>query len=275
MSVFTFERPQLCLITDPTVPNLPEIVEVAVASGVTMLQVRGHQLSAADLHALTMQLRPSCQQHGVAFIVNDRLDVGLAVEADGFQLGKRSLPLRVARQVVGTRYLLGASVHSLREAQAAITEGADFLLAGTIFASSSHPGEPTSGPNLLREIKQMYPTCFLLAIGGITAANAKQVMQAGADGVAVISAILRARDVQRAVTEFHTMLKKTITILANGQPRVSKAGSTVADLLQELNIKPTYVVVQLDGEIVQRTDFAQVALQEGSKVEIITLAGGG
>jgi thiamine biosynthesis protein ThiS len=275
MSVFTLERPQLCLITDPTIPNLPEIVEVAAASGVTMLQMRGHQLSAADLYALAMQLRPSCQKYGVAFIVNDRLDVGLAVEADGFQLGKRSLPLRAARQVVGTRYLLGASVHSLQEAQAAITEGADFLLAGTIFASSSHPGEPTSGLDLLREIKQIYPTCFLLAIGGITAANAKQVMQAGADGVAVISAILRARDVQRAVKEFHSMLNETITILANGQTRVSKAGSTVADLLQELNIKPTYVVVQLDGEIVPRTNFAQAALREGSKVEIVTLAGGG
>jgi thiamine biosynthesis protein ThiS len=275
MSVLTLERPQLCLITDPTVSNLPEIVEEAVASGVTMLQVRGHQLSADDLYALATHLHPYCQQYGAAFIVNDRLDVGLAVEADGFQLGKRSLPLRTARQVVGTRYLLGASVHSLQEAQTAITEGADFLLAGTIFASSSHPNEPTSGPDLLREIKQMYPTCFLLAIGGITAANAKQVMQAGADGVAVISAILRARDVQRAVKEFYSMLKETITILANGQHRVSKAGSTVADLLQELNIKPTYVVVQLDGEIVPRTDFAQVALREGSKVEIITLAGGG
>jgi thiamine-phosphate pyrophosphorylase len=206
MSTFTLSRPQLCLITDPTIPNLLEIVETALATGVTMLQLRGHQLSAADLYALALQLRPYCQQHGVAFIVNDRLDVGLAVNADGFQLGKHSLPLDIARQMVGTRSLLGASVHSLQEAQAAISNGADFLLAGTIFASPSHPGEPTSGLGLLHAIKQAVPACFVLAVGGITPTTAKQAMEAGADGVAVISAILGARDVQKAVTD----LSKTL-----------------------------------------------------------------
>jgi thiamine-phosphate pyrophosphorylase len=171
-----------------------------------MLQLRGHQLSASNLYALSLQLRPRCQQHGAAFIVNDRLDVGLAVEADGFQLGKGSLPLHVARQVVGTRYLLGASVHSLEEAQAALADGADFLLAGTIFASPSHPGEPTNGLNLLRAIKQRHPTCFVLAIGGITATTARQAMEAGADGVAAISAIFGADDVQKAVTDLYSML---------------------------------------------------------------------
>jgi thiamine-phosphate diphosphorylase len=203
VSAFELRHPQLCLVTDPTVPNLPEIVEVALAAGVTMLQLRGHQLSAAELCALALQLRPCCQEYRAAFIVNDRLDVGLAVNADGFQLGKHSLPLSVARQVVGTHHLLGASVHSLEEAQVAVNEGANFLLAGTMFASSSHPGEPTSGPSLLREIKQIYPACFVLAIGGITAANAKQVMEAGADGVAVISAIINAKNIQKSVQELN------------------------------------------------------------------------
>ncbi len=208
MSRFELKRPQLCLITDPTILNLPEIVEKALAAGVTMLQLRGHQLSAAELYSLAMQLRPLCQQYGASFIVNDRLDVGLAVEADGFQLGKRSLPLRIARQVVGTRYLLGASVHSLEDAQAAVADGADFLLAGTIFASSSHlgAGEPTSGPGLLRAIKQAFPSCFVLAVGGITAATARQAMGAGADGVGVISAILKAKDVQKAVEELRAII---------------------------------------------------------------------
>jgi len=203
VSTFELRRPQLCLITDPMVPNLPEIVEVALAAGVTMLQLRGGQLSAAELYALALQLRPHCQEYGAAFIVNDRLDVGLAVNADGFQLGKHSLPLPVARQVVGMRYLLGVSVHSLEEAQAAVTDGADFLLAGTIFASPSHPGEPTSGLDLLREIKQIYPSYFVLAIGGITAVTAKQAIEAGADGVAVISAIFGAKDVKKIVQEIN------------------------------------------------------------------------
>jgi thiamine-phosphate diphosphorylase len=206
VSTFELRRPQLCLITDPAVPNLPEIVETALAAGVTMLQLRGHQLSTSDFYTQSLQLRPYCKQHGAAFIVNARLDVGLAVKADGFQLGKHSVPLHVARQVVGTGYLLGASVHSLEEAQAALADGADFLLAGTIFASPSHPGEPTSGLSLLRAIKQRLPSCFVLAIGGITAATAKQAMEAGADGVAVVSAILGAKDVQKAVTRLWSML---------------------------------------------------------------------
>jgi thiamine-phosphate pyrophosphorylase len=171
-----------------------------------MLQLRGHQLSAAELYALALQLRPLCQQHRATFVINDRLDVGLAVEADGFQLGKRSLPLHVARRVVGRRYLLGASVHSLEQAQAAIDNGADFLLAGTIFASPSHPGEPTSGPGLLRAIKQTCPSCFLLAVGGVTTETAKLAMEAGADGVAVISAILKVKDVEKAVEELRAIL---------------------------------------------------------------------
>lgn len=206
MSALELGRPQLCLITDPTISNLPEIVEVALAAGVTMLHLRGYQFSAAELYALARQLRPRCHQHGASFIVNDRLDVGLAVKADGFQLGKRSLPLPVARQVTGMGYLLGASVHTLEEAQVAIDGGADFLLAGTIFASPSHPGEPTSGLGLLRAIKQTYPSCFVLAIGGITTQTAKLAMEAGADGVAVISAILGAKDVTKVVKDIRTAI---------------------------------------------------------------------
>lgn len=171
-----------------------------------MLQLRGHQLPAADLYALALALRPLCQRYAAAFIVNDRVDVGLAVAAEGFQLGRRSLPLPVVRQLAGEDYLLGASVHSREEAQAEAANGADFLLAGTIFASRSHPGQPTRGPSLLRDIKQALPTYPLLAVGGITRENAGQAMEAGADGVAIISAILGAADVGRAVQEVRTAI---------------------------------------------------------------------
>ncbi len=204
--MFELRRPQLCLVTDPAIPHLLACVETALAAGVTMLQLRGHQLSTTQLYALALQLRPRCLQHGAAFIVNDRLDVGLAVNADGFQLGKQSLPLPVARQVVGIHYQLGASVHSLEQARVAVGDGADFLLAGTIFASPSHPGEPTCGLGLLRAIKRAFPACFVLAIGGITAATARQAIEAGADGVAVISAILGAQDVAKVVKELYSVI---------------------------------------------------------------------
>ena len=164
-----------------------------------MLQLRGHTLATAELYKLALALRPLCQHYGATFIVNDRIDVGLATGADGFQLGARSLPLAVARQLVGEDYLLGASVHSCAEALVARADGADFLLAGTIFASHTHPGEQPSGTDLLHVIKQALPACPVLAIGGITEANARQAMEAGADGIAVISGILGADNVQKVV----------------------------------------------------------------------------
>ncbi|MBV9022164.1 MAG: thiamine phosphate synthase [Ktedonobacteraceae bacterium] len=208
MSKLTLNYPLLCLITDPGVPDLLTKAEAAMFAGVNMLQLRGHHLCAAELYKLALALRPLCHRYQALFIVNDRIDVGLAAAADGFQLGTRSLPLAVARQLLGKEYLLGASIHSREEALAAATSGADFLLAGTIFASSTHPGEPPSGTALLHDIKQMLPTYPLLAIGGITSANAWQTMQAGADGIAVISAILNATNVEQAVSELCSAINR-------------------------------------------------------------------
>lgn len=206
MSKLRLTFPLLCLITDPEVPDLVTRVEAALSAGVNMLQLRGHALPAAELHRLALAVRPLCHRYGAIFIVNDRIDVGLAVGADGFQLGARSLPLETARRLIGEDYLLGVSVHSCEEALAAGAGGADFLLAGTIFASHTHPKEPPSGTDLLSAIKQTLPTCPLLAIGGITHTNTRQVMQAGADGIAVISAILGAADTEQAVNELRTAI---------------------------------------------------------------------
>ncbi len=197
MSKVRLTPPLLALITDVTVPDLAIRVEAALAVGVNMVQLRGHHLPARELYTLALSIQPLCRRYQAMFIVNDRLDVGLAVGADGFQLGSRSLPLQVARQLVGENALLGASVHGCDEAQRAIENGADFLLIGTIYPSSNHPNEPGSGPQLLRDIRQALPTSPIIAIGGITAANAGQVMEAGADGVAALSAIMTSPDVEQ------------------------------------------------------------------------------
>lgn len=206
MSKFRLKRPLLCLVTDPSVPHLAESVEMALSAGVNMVQLRGHLLSALELYRLAEILWPMCQRYNAAFIVNDRLDVGLATGADGFQLGMHSLPLTIVRSLVGNNHLLGASVHSIKDAQMAVASEADFLLAGTIFASRSHPDGPTSGPGLLSAIKQSFPDFPLIAIGGITAENAEQVMKVGADGIAVISAILHAKHVIQAVSTLRKII---------------------------------------------------------------------
>ena len=203
MSKLILTYPLLCLITDPEVPDLVTRIEVALSAGVNMVQLRGHTLPAAELYRLALIIRPLCQHYGAIFIVNDRIDVGLATGADGFQLGTHSLPLAAARQLIGEDYLLGVSVHTCEEALTARAGGADFLLAGTIFASQTHPDESPNGPDLLYAIKQTLPTCPLLAIGGITETNARQAMQAGANGIAVISAILGSANVKQAVNELY------------------------------------------------------------------------
>ncbi len=206
MGKLTLPHPTLGLITDPTVPDLVTKVEAALSAGVNMVQLRGHQLQAVELYRLALALHPLCQRSQAAFIVNDRIDVGLAAGADGFQLGTRSLPLATARQLIGEDYLLGASVHSCEQALAAAAGGADFLLVGTIFSSSTHPGEPPRGTGLLYEIKQLLPTYPLLAVGGITSTNAGQAMRAGADGIAVIAALLSAANVEQAVSELRAAI---------------------------------------------------------------------
>lgn len=222
MSKPQLNAPQVCLVTDVHIPNLVERIEAALAAGITMLQLRDHQMTATELYALARKLRPLCQQYAALFIVNDRIDVGLAMHADGFQLSSRSLPLAIARQIVGPEYLLGASVHSLEEAYIAIANGADFLLAGTIFASHSHPDESTHGLELVGAIKCEFPTYPLLAIGGITPDNARQVMNVGADGIAAISAILGVVDIEQSVRE----LRQAIGLEKTGLSHARSSGIT-------------------------------------------------
>jgi thiamine-phosphate pyrophosphorylase len=208
MSKPTLAYPVFCLITDPDVPDLITRVEEALSAGINMVQLRGHALPAAELYRLALVLSTLCHRYQATFIINDRIDVGLVTGADGFQLGVRSLPLTVARQLVGEEYLLGAAVHSCQEALTARGSGVDFLLAGTIFASQTHPGETPCGTDLLHAIKQRLPACPLLAVGGITRTNAREAMQAGADGIAVITALLRATNVKQAGNELYLAIQE-------------------------------------------------------------------
>jgi thiamine-phosphate diphosphorylase len=193
--------PQLCLVTDPTVPDLLTRVKQALEAGITMLQLRFHSQPASHVYEMAQALGPLCRQHGTLFIVNDRIDVALATGADGVQLGGSSLPPAVARMLIGPQRLLGVSVHSLEQARIASEQGADFLIAGTIFASRSHPNRPAVGTELLRQIKQHAPSLPILGIGGINVTNAGQVMEAGADGIAAISTILLAKDITYSIQE--------------------------------------------------------------------------
>ena len=201
-------QPVLCLVTDPRVDRakLPAIVERAVAGGVNLVQLRLPGLPAGQVLAVGEALIGRLGRRA-GLIVNDRVDVALAIGAAGVQLGEESLPVPVARRLLGEGFLIGRSVHTRSGAQAAEHAGADYLILGTIFATRSHPSVAGAGPALVREVTAAVQTP-VLAIGGITAQNARSVLEAGAAGVAVISAILDAPDPEWAAAELRAALEQ-------------------------------------------------------------------
>ena len=165
-----------------------------------MVQLREKDLPGGALLSLAVDVKRALKGRAL-LMINERADVALAAEADGVHLGEDALPLEAARRVVGPHSLIGRSVHSTEGAAFAAFaggEGANFLIVGSIYATRSHPGAPPAGPGLIKAIlqkqedQQQPPP--LIGIGGITAANLGEVMQAGASGVAVISSILASED---------------------------------------------------------------------------------
>jgi thiamine-phosphate pyrophosphorylase len=170
------------------------LVEAALRGGARAFQLREKDLSPRELYPLAIELRQLTQRYGARLLINDRVDVALAVDADGVHLTTTSLPASIARQLLGPGRLIGVSTHTLTEAQAAAEAGADFLVFGPIFYTPSKApyGEPV-GLDALRTVRAAV-TLPILAIGGVKKANLDQVLAAGADGIAVISAIISADD---------------------------------------------------------------------------------
>ena len=165
---------------------------LALDGGVTLLQLREKDLTARRLLPLAHRLRDITRWRALLFI-NDRVDVALACGADGVQLGEEAMPVRAARQVSADRLLVGRSVHGVEGAMAAEAEGADLLLVGMVFSTRSHPGIVPAGVDLLTSVRNSVRIPFL-AIGGVKAGNVASVVEAGASGAAVISAIAGSDD---------------------------------------------------------------------------------
>lgn len=196
---------RLYLVTDRRQTRgrpLTDVVEECVEAGAGAVQLREKDLSAAELLALARPLRELTRRVGARLFINDRADVALAVGADGIQRGHTSLPIRPLRNIVGDRFLIGASVHSLEEARAAEQDGANFLVFGPVYETpSKRPYGPPQGVEALKRVvgSARIP---VFAIGGITRERVAEVRRAGAHGVAVISAILAAERPAEATKAF-------------------------------------------------------------------------
>ena len=161
-----------------------------------MVQLREKDCPAAEMLSLARELR-SVTEGRALLIVNDRVDIALLSGADGVQLGENGLDAASARRLVGSEMLIGRSVHSVEGAVKAESSGADFLVLGTIFETASHPGADAGGLNLVRDVTDRVGIP-VIGIGGISESNVAGLVESGAAGAAVISAISMASDPKAA-----------------------------------------------------------------------------
>ena len=187
------------------------VVEAAIAGGVDVVQLREKDRSARERYHLGRKLRELTREAGVTFVVNDRADIAQAVEADGVHLGDDDLPVPAARELLGEDAVVGRSVSFVDDAVAAERAGADYLGVGAVYATGSKDDidddEHRIGPERVGDIAAAVDIP-VVGIGGITADNAGPVAAAGADGVAVITAITRADDPETATRELAAVVER-------------------------------------------------------------------
>jgi thiamine-phosphate pyrophosphorylase len=183
---------------------LEEVVAAAACGGAGAIQLREKDLSARDLYTLGARLQAALSPYGVPLLINDRLDVALALEAAGVHLAGHSLPTAAARRVLGPDRLLGVSTHSVEEARHAAEDGADFVVFGPVFTTPSKIayGPPQGLQHLTTVVRAVHIP--VIAIGGIDHTNLSQVVQAGAYGVAMIRAVLAAPEPYQATQQLHS-----------------------------------------------------------------------
>jgi thiamine-phosphate pyrophosphorylase len=187
----------LYLVTDREITgqrDFLDTVERAILGGVTVVQLREKDVSSLEFLELAKALKSVTQKHSVPLIINDRLDIALCVDAEGLHVGQGDIPLSYARKILGADKIIGVSTATLQEAIDAQKSGADYIGVGAMFPTSTKSDTRKVTLEQLKEIKESV-SIPVVAIGGINASNAAMVYDTGADGIAVVSAILGQDDV--------------------------------------------------------------------------------
>ena len=197
-------------ITDSGLSRAGNVSDVrsAVSAGVKVVQYREKNKSTGDMYSEALELRHICRGSGTLFIVNDRIDIALAVDAEGVHLGQDDMPYSAARKILGSGRLIGISVSSVDEAVRADEAGADYLGVGPVFATSTKTdaGLP-GGFNLVAAVKKRCGAP-LAAIGGIDEYNAAEIIGAGADMICAISAVITHKEVEGRIRLFSSMFDR-------------------------------------------------------------------
>lgn len=203
----------LYLITDRSFLNgrsLANCVEEAIKGGVTLIQVREKDITSRDFFKVAKEVKEVTSKYNLPLIINDRIDIALAIDADGVHLGQSDMPIKIARKILGKDKIIGISAGSISEALEAEKDDADYLGIGTIFFTGTKKDiEEPIGIEGLKDIvnKIKIPA---VAIGGINKDNCKEVMESGVNGISLISAILANDNIENSSRELRNIIKNTV-----------------------------------------------------------------
>lgn len=185
-----------------------ELTRQAINGGADTIQFRQKSGSTREMITIARDMKALCSDHGVSFIVNDRVDVAIAAQADGVHLGQDDFPIPLARELLGKDRVIGGSASTIEEAQKCLTEGADYVGFGPVYPTASKADAgPVRGTELLKKVVQTIPLP-ILAIGGVSAENTPKIMEAGAHGIAVISAVCCQEDPEQATRALREALQQ-------------------------------------------------------------------
>jgi thiamine-phosphate pyrophosphorylase len=190
--------------------GLPEAVEEAIQGGVTIVQLREKEISSKEYLEIAKQVKEVTDRYRIPLIINDRTDIAFACDAAGVHLGTDDLPVGIARKMLGDQKIIGASAESLQEALALEKQGADYLGVGAVFPTDT---KTDAGSITLEELADIKASVKIpvVAIGGITAENAAVALKTGVNGLAVVSAIMAQKEVQKATHHLLEILKAAKT----------------------------------------------------------------
>ena len=186
-----------------------ELTRLAIAGGADTIQYRQKLGSTREMIEIAQNIKQLCTEAGVIFIVNDRLDVAVAAEADGVHLGQDDFPVPLARELLGEGRIIGGSAATIEEARKCLSEGADYVGFGPVFPTTSKDDAgPVSGIDILRQVVETI-SLPIIAIGGVAAENIPHVMRTGAHGIAVISAVCCQDDPEQAARSLYQALHES------------------------------------------------------------------
>ncbi|MHB8312554.1 MAG: thiamine phosphate synthase [Candidatus Dormibacteria bacterium] len=272
-------RSRLYLVTDDTTPSedLPELLAEAVRGGVDLVQLRRKGVPPEQLVALAANCREVCHAAGALFLVDDHVELAAAAGADGVHLGQEDTSVAEARSRLGPDFLIGLSTHDAAQVKSATSLDVDYIAAGPVHRTPTKMGTPAVGFEHV-EVAARAAAVPVVAIGGLSLADAGTAIAAGADIVAVVRAICASSDPEGAARALRGQVDTAPAwswIELNGEARRCPPQTTVQGLLAGLHLDPTALVVERNGVIVDRQKWAEVAVGGGDKLELVHFVGGG